>query len=264
MAAGQSNLTMLARLGFAARGLVYLLVGWFAIDAARHGGAPGDNRAALESLADGGLGRALLGVIAFGLIGYAIWRLSEAWFDPEDEGHDLKGTIARGGHAISGVVHIALAFVAARLALGERGGGGDQASEGAAMLMAQPAGVWLVGLFGLLLLGGAAGNFLEAYRAKFARYMGGGEPAPGYVKLAGRIGYAARGVVFTMIAWFFVRAALAANPERAGGTGEALRELQSQDYGPLLLGIVALGLLLFGVFSLIEARYRQLRVVSPI
>lgn len=264
--AAEQRLTTLARLGFAARGLVYILIGWFAIDAARSGGAPQDNRAALQSLADGGLGQALLAVIALGLLGYAAWRLSEAIFDPERHGRDAKGAATRAGFAISGLVHVGLALFAARLAARSGGGssGDAEADSGAAWLMSQPAGVWLLGLVGLLLLGGAAGNFVEAYKAKFARYLRSDAPARASVINAGRLGYAARGVVFALIGWFAIRAALAADPEQAGGTGQALRELQSQSYGPLLLGIVALGLLLFGVFSLVQARYRQLRVVTPL
>lgn len=262
--AGEGKLTWLARLGFAARGLVYVLVGWFALDAARSGGTPGDNREALETLAGSDIGRLLLGLVALGLVGYALWRLTEAAFDPEGLGRDAKGVAKRAGFALSGIVHLGLALFAARLALAERAGqsGDTNAEQSSAMLMAQPGGVWLVGLVGVALLAGAAGNFLEAWRAEFARHMGGGEPAPGSVKLAGRIGYAARGVVFSLIGWLFIRAARAADPEQAGGTGEALRELQTSDSGPLLLGLVALGLLLFGVFSLIEARYRRLRVAT--
>lgn len=260
------RLTLLARLGFAARGLVYMLVGWFAIVAARSGGRPDDNRSALQSLADGGAGQALLGLIALGLVGYALWRLSEAWFDPANHGSDAKGATKRGGFVVSGLVHLGLAIFAARLAFDKRGGetGDAGADAGSAWLMALPGGVWLVGFVGLLLLAGAAGNFAEAYRAKFAGHLRGDLPARATVVTAGRLGYAARGIVFLLVGWFAIRAALTENPEAAGGTGQALRALQDLSYGPLLLGIVAAGLLLFGVFGIVEARYREVKVVSPL
>lgn len=256
------RLTLLARLGFAARGLVYLLVGWFALDAARSGGAPDDNRSVLRGLADGGAGQVLLAVIAAGLVGYAIWRLAAAVFDPEDNGKDAKGFTKRAALATSGLVHFGLAIVAARLALdfGGASSGDAEAEAGAKTLMQQPGGVWLVGLVGLVLIAAAAGNFVEAYRAKFAESLGGSVPARKAVTVAGRLGYAARGVVFALVGWFFIAAALDADPKAAGGTGQALRTLQAQDYGPALLGIVAVGLGLFGLFGLVEARYRQLRV----
>lgn len=262
-----TRLTTLARLGFAARGLVYVLMGWFAIAAARSGGAPGDNRSALGSLSDSTAGQALLAVIALGLLGYAVWRFSEAWFDPEDNGSDAKGMAKRGGYAVSGLVHLGLAFFAARLALDWGGGGGSgdaQADQGAAGLMALPGGVWLVGAVGLVLLVAAANNFVEAYKAKFARYLRSDLPARRTVVNAGRVGYAARGVVFVLVGWFALQAALNRDAEAAGGTGQALRTLQDQDYGPLLLGIVAAGLLLFGLFGIVQARYREVKVVSPL
>lgn len=260
------RLTSLARLGFAARGLVYMLIGWFAIVAAQSGARPNDNRSALQSLADGGAGRLLLAVIALGLIGYAVWRFSEAWFDPERDGAAAKGLVKRGGKFVSGLVHLGLALFAANLALSRpTGGTGDaQADSGSAWLMALPGGVWLIGLVGLALLAGAAGNFLEASRARFAQHLSNGVPARNAVISAGRVGYAARGIVFLIIAWFALRAAMTANPAEAGGTGQALRALQDAAYGPLLLGVVAVGLLLFGLFGMIEARYREVKVVSPL
>ena len=260
------RLTTLARLGFAARGLVYVLIGWFAVAAARSGGRPDDNRSALESLADNGAGQWLLGVIALGLVGYAIWRFSEAWFDPENLGSDGKGMTKRGGFVVSGLVHLGLALVAARLAFSQRGGGsGDaEADAGSAWLMTLPGGVWLVGAVGVMLLIAAAGNFMEAYRAKFAEHLRRDLLARTAVTTAGRLGYAARGVVFVLVGWFAIRAALTENPEAAGGTGQALRALQEQSYGPLLLGVVAAGLLLFGLFGIVEARYRQIAVTRPL
>lgn len=262
-----NRLTTLARLGFAARGLVYVLIGWFAIAAARSGGTPGDNRSALGSLADSAAGQWLLALIALGLLGYALWRFSEAWFDPEQHGSDAKGLAKRAGFAVSGLVHLGLALFAVRLALdwgGGRASGDAQADEGAAGLMALPGGVWLIGAVGLVLFAAAAGNFAEAYKAGFAKYFRGDLPARQAVVGAGRVGYAARGVVYVLVGWFALQAALNQQPEAAGGTGQALRTLQEQSYGPLMLGIVAAGLLLFGLFGIVQARYRQVRVVSPL
>lgn len=261
-----NRLTTLARLGFAARGLVYVLIGWFAIAAARSGGRPDDNRSALGSLADSDAGQWLLAVIALGLLGYAIWRFSEALFDPERHGSDAKAVAKRVGFAVSGLVHVGLALFAARLAMNWGGGasGDAEADRGSAQVLALPGGAWLLGAVGLVLIGAAFGNFAEAYRAKFARYLRSDLPARQAVVGAGRLGYAARGVVFVLVGWFAVQAALNDDPDAAGGTGQALRTLQDQPYGPLLLGIVAAGLLLFGLFGIVQARYRQLQVVRPL
>jgi len=262
------GLTLLARLGFAARGLVYILIGWFAIDAARSGSRPTDNQAALASLVDEPFGRILLGVIAAGLAGYAVWRLLEAFFDPEQRGTTAKGAMDRAGYALSGMTHVGLAIYAARLALRERVRGGaapgdSNAQDWSAWLMEQWGGTMLVVLVGVILFVVAGVQATKAYKATFTRHLGGDVPAPTYVRTMGRIGYTARAIVFALVGWFFVKAALDSNPNEAGGMGQALRELQAQDYGPVLLGIVALGLLLFGLFSLIEARFRYLKVALP-
>ncbi|WP_380872364.1 membrane protein [Sphingomonas sp. DBB INV C78] len=262
------RLTLLARLGFAARGVVYILVGWFALEAARTGGQPVDNQAALASLVDEPLGRALLLVIALGLLGYAMWRLLEAALDPEQRSKSTKGKLERAGSAISGITHLMLAVYAVRLAMHDTVAGGaapgDSSAQGwSAWLMAQPGGTLLLILVGVVLFIVAAAQATKSWKATFMRDLDGGAPVPGYVRIAGRIGYGARALVFALIGWFFIRAALHANPDEAGGMGQALRELQGQHYGPVLLGLVAVGLFLFGLFSLVEARFRRLKVVAP-
>jgi hypothetical protein len=222
----------------------------------------------MASLADAPFGIALLWLVALGLAGYAVWRLSEAAFDPEGRGATAKGAFERAGSAVSGVSHVLLAAYAVRLALhrvsaGGRSPGDDSAQDKTAWLMAQPGGVWLVGLVSLALFGVAAAQAIKAYRASFLRNLGGDVPAPGYVRVAGRIGYTARAIVFALIGWFFLRAAHHADASEAGGMGQALRRLQAQDDGPLLLGIVAAGLFLFGLYSLVEARFRRIRVRVP-
>jgi hypothetical protein len=262
------GLNLLARLGFAARGLVYILVGWFAVDAARTGARPSDNQAALASLADSGLGRALLFVVALGLAGYAAWRLVEAALDPELRRETTKGRLERAGFALSGITHVLLAFYTFRLATRDTAGGGaapgdTKAHDWTAWLMAQPGGTLLVTLVGLGFLAVAAAQGVKAWRASFTAKMDGDVPAPRQVRMIGRIGYAARAIVFALVGWFFLRAAMTSDPQESGGMGQALRELQGSEMGPLLLGVVAVGLFLFGVFSLVEARFRQLRVAMP-
>lgn len=257
-------LTRLARLGFAARGLVYVLTGWFAIDAAQTGSRPGDNQAALASLADQPLGRVLLAIMAAGLAGYAVWRLAEAALDPEHRGQSAKGAFARAGYAVSGVVHVVLAFYAARLALRSRVEGGaspgdSSAQDWTAWLMQQPGGLLLVALVGAALLAVAFTQARAAYTTDFTRHLGSDTPLPRYVTMIGRAGYTARAIVFALVGWFFLSAALSGDAREAGGMGQALRTVQQQDYGPALLWVVALGLLLFGVFSFVEARFRRIK-----
>ncbi|NIJ17965.1 DUF1206 domain-containing protein [Sphingobium vermicomposti] len=260
-------LTLFARLGFAARGLVYVLIGVFAIDVAFDGGLPSDNQGVLGTLADAPLGRFLLGLCALGFAGYAFWRLTEAILDPEMRSHDLKGKLERLGYALSGIVHVGLAVTAARLALrkspASQGSPGDEAAQSwSACLLEQPAGPLLVALVAGVLIAVAVAQFVKAYQANFDE-LDGDVPAPRQVRWIGRAGYAARALVFAMIAWFLINVLLNHDPQEAGGLGAALRELREQDHGPSFLLIVATGLALFGIFSFVEARYRHLKVATP-
>lgn len=260
-------LTVLARLGFAARGLVYLLVGIFAIDVALDGGQPSDNQGVLGSMADATAGRILLALCAAGFAGYAFWRLTEAALDPEARGRNLRGKLERLGYGLSGIVHAGLAVAAINLALrktrAESGSPGDEAAQGwSAWLLDQPAGPVLLMGAALGFLAIAAAQGIKAYKARFDE-LAGDVPAPRQVRWIGRIGYAARALVFAMIGWFLINAVLHHNPEEAGGLGAALRELRDQEHGPLMLLTVAVGLALFGLFSFVEARYRHLHVKIP-
>lgn len=260
------RMTLFARIGFAARGLVYVLIGWFALDVAVNGGRPLDNQGALGTLAQAPLGHMLLAICALGFAGYAVWRLTEAITDPENRSRDLKGKFERAGYAISGIAHIMLAFAAARLALkqvsAQDGSPGDQSAESwSAWILGQPGGVFVLALAGVLLFAVAAAQAVKAYRGRFDE-LDGDIPAPDYVRWIGRLGYAARALIFALIGWFVITAALNYDADRAGGLGEALKQLRAQDSGAIILAIVACGLTLFGLYSLIEARYRRIKVAK--
>ncbi len=260
-------LTILARLGFAARGLVYLLVGIFALDAALNGGRPSDNQGVMGTMADAPVGRVLLLLCALGFAGYAFWRLAEAALDPELRRQNMKGRLERVGYALSGLIHIGLAVAAVKLAMRQQpspnGSPGDQTAQSwSAWLLDQPAGPALLIVVGIGLLATAAAQAVKAYKASFDE-LSGDVPAPRQVRWMGRVGYAARALVFAMMAWFLVNVVVQHDPNEAGGIGAALRQLREQEHGALLLLIVAIGLALFGLFSLVEARYRRLHVAVP-
>lgn len=264
----RTGATMLARLGFAARGVVYLLVGWFAIDAALRGGKVGDNQGAIASLADEPLGEWLLAVMAAGLAGYALWRLTEAITDPEARGNTAKGAFRRAGHAVSGIAHVFLAWTAARLAMhmraaGGRVGGEETARDWTAWLLDQPMGRVLVALVAAGLVGAALQQAKKAWDGGFARELSGGTPVPDHVCTIGRIGYGARALVFALIALFFATAAWVADAGEAGGMAHALSTLQQQSGGQWLLTATGLGFIAFGIYSFVEARWRRISVDLP-
>lgn len=257
----------LARIGFAAKGLVYLIIGALALDAALgRGGQATDSEGALLAILRQPYGWVLLVVVAIGLAGYAIWRFVQASLDPESMGADSKRVAQRAGYAISGVIHAALALEAARMAsgFGAAGSGDSGPQDWTAMVLAQPLGRWVVAAVGLGILAFGLFELVRAYRTDLPKQLDLsrlGNPARVWVVRLGRMGMAARGVVFAVIGGFLVRAALAYDSSQARGLGGALRSLHEQGHGPWLLGLVAVGLMAFGIFELVQARYRRIYAV---
>lgn len=260
---GSEKYKGMARLGYASRGVVYLIVGGFAILAAVGGG--GDTKGtkgALQSLLGEPFGMVLLGLIALGLFAYAAWRAVQAIADADGHGTDAKGLAIRGGLAVSAVTHTLLAIFAVSLMFGGGGsGGGDQGTQTwVAKLMGEPYGVWLVGLIGAAIAGAGIAHAIKGAKAKFEKRFKPGYDKMGWVRPVCRFGLVARGVVFLIIGGFFVHAAWTYDPSKAKGLSGALASLQQQPFGQILLGIVALGLLAFGIYSIVEAVYRRIGV----
>jgi succinate dehydrogenase/fumarate reductase cytochrome b subunit len=256
-------LVWLGRLGYAAKGVVYGLVGVLALLAALgQGGETTDTRGVLQAIVDAPFGRVLLAVVTLGLFGHAVWRFVQAAWDTENKGTDAGGIAARGAYAAIGVVYVGLALAAARLVLGT--GGNNQSSDQSAQdwtarLLAQPQGRLLVGLAGLIVIGIGAYQFYRAYKAEFREKLNLHEMSAAeqmWTMRVGRGGFAARGVVFVIIGGFLLLAALRAQSEQARGLAGALDTVAQQS--PWLLGIVALGLVAYGVFMLVQARYRRM------
>lgn len=263
-AATSPLMTGLARFGYAAKGIVYLIIGGLAMKlAVGQGGAATDQRGALQTIYEQPLGKFLLIVIGIGLAGFALWSLVQAIFDTEGKGTKAKGIIARIGYGAVGVAYAGLAFGAFQLALGT-GSVGQHSStstqDWTARLLKLPLGQAVVVIVGLIVLAIAIYLFAKAYTAKFQNRLalsGVAAHIRRWLVGLGRLGYAALGVVFTIIGIFLIVAALQHNPSQAKGLDTALLELLRQPFGPVLLGIVALGLFCYGLYSLVEARYRR-------
>ncbi|MFW6358889.1 MAG: DUF1206 domain-containing protein [Chroococcales cyanobacterium] len=255
----------LARFGYAAKGVVYAVIGILAVQAALGwGGETTGTTGALHAIARQPFGKALLAVIAVGLLGYVIWRFVEAIKDPEHEGNDAKGIVKRIGYAISGIIYIAIAWTAAQLAftVGGANENGDTQQEATAWLLSQPFGQWLVATVGALVIGLGFYKFYKAYSVKFRRQLKVSQMSPKEETWAIRIsrfGIAARGVVFTLIGIFLIQAALQARAEEVKGLDEVLQAIAQQPLGKFLLAIVALGLIAYGIYMGVQARYRRIQ-----
>lgn len=253
------------RLGYVAKGVVYTLVGVLAAQAAMGaGGTTTDARGTLPQIIQAPFGQVLLAGTAFGLVGYGLWRFIQAGMDTENKGTDAQGLLTRGTYVIIGVSHIALALSALQLLLGSDGdssGGDSAAQDRTAWLLSQPFGQWLVGLVGVVVIGVAIYQWYQAYSARFREQLKLGEMSSAQQRWAtrlGRLGFAARGVVFGIVGGLLTAAAIHAEPQEARGLGGALTTVAEQSFGPWLLGVLAVGLIAYGVYVLVEARYRRL------
>lgn len=247
-----------ARLGYFARGIVYLIIGWLALDSNR----PMSAGEAVKSVEQMPLGSLLLGLLALGLFGYGLYKVGAGLADLDGDGRDGKALAKRGGRVGSGLAYWVLAFVAVKAMLdngsssGESGqatGSGGANQDAARQVSEAPGGDLLLIVIGLVILVVAVVQLVIAAKAKFMEEM---EPnAPRLVKPAGQLGYAARGIVFLVVGWFALQAGL--DGERMRDFGDALAVLREDQ--PSLFKLIAAGLLLFGAVSVVMARYRHVR-----
>lgn len=248
--------TLLVRVGYAARGVVYVLLGYLALSSGKNTSA--GPQASFDFLQDVPLGSAGLYVTAAGLIAYAIYKLIAGLGDLENKGSDVKGIAPRAGYGVSGLAHAVLAWSAFQFAHGDKqSAGADSSGKAASTLLTWDMGPIVLGLIGVGFVAAAAFQGRSAITAHFMRSVGAG--APRAVCWIGRIGHAARAVVFAVIGWSLMQSAWFGDGEQVKGLGTALVSLR--DNGALHT-IVALGLLMFGLFSLVVSRYRVIPDVT--
>lgn len=241
----------LARLGYAAKGVVYLVVGYIAARAAFAAGSPTGAAGALREMLQEG-GRWLVLLVALGLLAHVLWRVVQAVLDPEGPPGEKRIGL-RLFYLLSGIVYGSIALTAFDLFRGRRRSD-DGEEHFVAALLSQPFGRWLVGAIGLAVIAYGLHQLVQAFRGDVAKHLRIGDVQRHRAVVAiGRIGTAARGVVLGIIGTFFIDAARHYDAHQAGGTDDALRWL-GQGW---LLGAVALGLMAYGVLQLAKARYRR-------
>lgn len=247
----------LMRAGYGARGVVYLIVGGLAFFASLNGGEAEGTSGALNFLIRQPLGSILLGVTAAGLFAYTLWRLVDGVLDLENEGDDLEGYANRAGQIMSGLTHAALGISAIIILMkGAQASGGDSSAENwSATLMQHPAGRLIVIAAGITTLSVAIYLFIKSWKAAYRKDIVRKGMAP-KLEPAVRFGLAAHGFVLLIVGGLILWAGISANPERAAGLGEALRILETQAFGRVLLALAGAGLAGFAVYCFVMARYR--------
>lgn len=264
LAAGRSRpVEWLVRGGFAARGLTYGVVGGLALALAVGAGTGGntpDQQGALALLDKAPLGAVALVVIAAGLLAYAMWKISQAVFGSGPEGGGGPGLKDRVFNFFGGVAYLVFFAVAIRVLVKGSGGGGSPRGATAGVL-GWPGGPVIVAVAGLALIAISAYQCYDGLTGGFADEAKTGEMGAGERRIfmrLGRVGLTARALVFALVGYFLVRAAIDYKPNSAVGVDGVLGRVHAQPYGPWLLGAVAAGLLVFSVYSFLEGRYRRL------
>lgn len=253
-----------ARAGYAAKGVIYALVGGLAIASvvgASGSGQVAGSQEAVQTIGQQSFGQLLLVLIGVGLLGYALWRFIQAYYDPENEAAEKGGTLKRVGYVASGVVHTSLAIAALQMAIGSGSRSGSEDSYLAKLIGVDTIGPILAVLAGLSILGFAAYELYKGITASFGDELETEEiphEARSWVVRIGRVGLIARGVVFILIGIGVTKAGLSASPTQTNSIGEALRDIGAETYGAILLVLVAGGLAAYGAYQVVLARYRRI------
>jgi hypothetical protein len=250
-----------ARVGLAARGLIYILIAVLAFQVAFGNRTQrADQQGAFQALAQNGWGKFLLWAVAVGFFGYAAWLLTDAIWGHRFEPKQSKKAADRIESAVKTVFYVGLGIAALKVVTGSsRGGSGGEGFT--AKLLKMTGGQFLVGLGGAIIIAVAAVLTWRGLKTKFTEHLNLAQLGPTGRKAVvtlGKVGYIARGVVVALIGILVVAAAVTFDPTKARGFDPALRELAAQPYGPWLLSLVAVGLVCFGVYSFAEVKYRRL------
>ncbi len=252
----------MGRIGLVAKGASFGIVGVLAILLALGvGGSATDRPGAFRFLAKEPYGIVLLAALALGFGAYAAWRFAQALLDRDDEGEDLEGWAKRAGCLAKGLFYAGLSLLAISFLTGPRGESSTE-PEQTARVFEYPLGRWAVGAFGLGLIGYGLWNGYRSITGKYLKHMQTGkmerEDVRPLVKLVGFLGHFARMVLFSMVGVFLVRAAYQYHPKEAIGIDGALAKLADQPGGPIWLAAAAAGLFAYGLFSVAQARYRDI------
>jgi hypothetical protein len=249
---------VLARAGLTARGVIYILIGLVAIlVAVGQSAKEADQAGALKLVAGQPFGLFALWLLGLGFAAYALWRLSEAVFGVTGEGY---GAGPRLKSAARAVIYLGFAVLTFDVIAGTGGSQARREQDWSAKAMHQPGGRWLVGIVGLVVVIAGVVLIIEGVRAKFMRLLETSQMSPRtrtVVKRLGMIGTTARGAVFALAGALVVQAAINYQPSKARGLDKALLTLRDQPFGEVLLGIAAVGLIIFGVYALCEARWHK-------
>ncbi|MCQ4287785.1 DUF1206 domain-containing protein [Pseudomonas stutzeri] len=264
-----TGIVWLARSGYAARGVVYTIIGAFAFMAGLGSGDTVGTKGAVQQLLGQPFGEVLLWIMVVGLLAYAAWRLTQAITDPEGHGTDAKGLLIRAGLIGSAVAYTLLTLFTLGLlgsSIGEsaNGGGGSSGSDFLSSLLGWKHSNYLVYAVALVPLGVGIAHIIKGWKAKFEKYFYASEEIMRWVRPISRAGLIARGVAFLITAGMLFSGGARYEPTDPPGLDDALNALQSLPFGTFWLSLIGLGLVAFAVYSFSEAIWRRIDMPAVI
>jgi membrane protein implicated in regulation of membrane protease activity len=249
--------------GYTAKGIVYSLIGFFAIAgvvSGASGGGSGGPKAVIQWIGTNPFGQVLLFLIGVGLLAYCSWRWYSAVKDKQNDGQDKEGIAKRIGFAVSGTAYGVLSVYAFKLAFGGGDGGGNSKQDIIARMLSESWGPWAVGIIAAIVAGVAIFQLVRAIQDKHMEGIEGqglSHDERETFEKTGEVGLTARFVVYGIISYFLFRAALMDDPSQFRGIGGSLNYIEDQSYGAFPLVAVGIGLLAYGIFMFVRARYER-------
>lgn len=260
----EDKIATLAKIGYASKGIVYFLVGTLTARYALNlGGEKASNTDAFYFLIDFPGGSFLLGLLAIGLLLYALTRFYQGTNKSENDNNSGKEYLKRASHIFSGLLYTSLAYACAKIVIGsyQKSEDGDSQQYITSKLLQLPYGSWLVGALALIIVGVGLYQIFKGISGSFMKDVSGLAPDKRkFLERVGRAGFISRGVVFGIIGYLFMQAAWFHNSEAAGGKANAFAYLQSWPYGSWVLAAAAIGFMAYGVFMLVQARYADIKI----
>jgi hypothetical protein len=258
-----SNIKPIAQAGLISKGVVYCLLGTLVFMAAFHIAGQStkntNSRGVFDAIHESTGGKIMLGVMILGLLCYSLWRAIQCFRDTEDKGSEAKGLAVRARYLFSGLIYASLAVYGLKMLFTDKKSSGNSNENMVQELLNKPFGQWLVGIAAAVMIAVGIYQIYYSLSEKLRKHIdkAGNTSNTKTLLLAGKIGYIARGIVWLIIGWLFIKAALHSNSSEAGDTSKAFKWLSEASYGSYLLAAIALGLICYGVFNFIRARYEN-------